>query len=45
MVTKRTLTSERKEAKALSERELTPAEAVTVVLSKKGWVRSQRARH
>lgn len=30
---------EREEAKALSERELTPAEAVTVVLSKKGWVR------
>lgn len=33
---------ERKEAKALSERELTPAEAVTVVLSKKGWVRSAK---
>ncbi|MCC5856003.1 MAG: DNA topoisomerase IV subunit A [Idiomarina sp.] len=31
--------NERKEAKALSERDLTPSEAVTVVLSKKGWVR------
>jgi len=31
--------TERKEAKALSERELTPSEPVTVVLSKKGWVR------
>jgi len=30
---------ERAEAKALSERDLTPAEPVTVVLSKKGWVR------
>ncbi|MEX1220986.1 MAG: DNA topoisomerase IV subunit A [Idiomarina sp.] len=30
---------ERDEAKALSERDLTPAEPVTVVLSKKGWVR------
>ncbi|CUS48513.1 MAG: topoisomerase IV subunit A ParC [Idiomarinaceae bacterium HL-53] len=30
---------ERVEAKALSERELTPSEPVTVVLSKKGWVR------
>ena len=30
---------ERAEAKALSETELTPAEAVTVVLSAKGWVR------
>src|SRR5690606_10238906 len=30
---------ERSEAKALSERDLTPAEPVTVVLSKKGWVR------
>ncbi|RUO29448.1 DNA topoisomerase IV subunit A [Aliidiomarina sanyensis] len=29
----------RKEAKALSERELTPSEAVTVVLSQKGWAR------
>lgn len=33
---------ERSEAKALSERDLTPAEAVTVVLSKKGWVRSAK---
>lgn len=30
---------ERDEARALSERDLTPAEPVTVVLSKKGWVR------
>lgn len=30
---------ERVEARALSERDLTPSEAVTVVLSKKGWVR------
>lgn len=30
---------ERKEAKALSEKELMPSEAVTVVLSEKGWVR------
>ncbi|HLV48319.1 MAG TPA: DNA topoisomerase IV subunit A [Aliidiomarina sp.] len=30
---------ERVEAKALSERDLTPSEPVTVVLSKKGWVR------
>lgn len=30
---------ERQEAKALSERDLTPSEPVTVVLSKKGWVR------
>lgn len=30
---------ERAEAKALSERDLAPAEAVTVVLSNKGWVR------
>lgn len=30
---------ERKESRALSERELTPSEAVTVVLSEKGWVR------
>ncbi|WP_194757229.1 DNA topoisomerase IV subunit A [Aliidiomarina indica] len=30
---------ERKEARALSERELTPSEPVTVVLSQKGWVR------
>ncbi|MGM0480752.1 MAG: DNA topoisomerase IV subunit A [Pseudomonadota bacterium] len=33
---------ERKDAKALTERELTPAESVTVVLSKKGWVRSAK---
>lgn len=33
---------ERKEAKALTERELTPAESVTVVLSQKGWVRSAK---
>ncbi|RUO55260.1 DNA topoisomerase IV subunit A [Pseudidiomarina homiensis] len=33
---------EREEAKALSERDLTPAEAVTVVLSKKGWVRAAK---
>jgi len=33
---------ERSEAKALSERDLTPAEAVTVVLSKKGWVRTAK---
>ena len=30
---------ERVEARALTERELTPSEAVTVVLSEKGWVR------
>ncbi|WP_028774863.1 DNA topoisomerase IV subunit A [Shewanella waksmanii] len=30
---------ERSEAKALTEQELVPAEAVTVVLSEKGWVR------
>nr|WP_086939724.1 DNA topoisomerase IV subunit A [Thaumasiovibrio occultus] len=30
---------ERAEAKALSERELVPSEAITVVLSDKGWVR------
>lgn len=30
---------ERGEAKALNERELTPSEAVTVILSEKGWVR------
>lgn len=33
---------EREEAKALSERDLTPAEAVTVVLSQKGWVRAAK---
>ncbi|PTB84949.1 DNA topoisomerase IV subunit A [Pseudidiomarina aestuarii] len=33
---------ERGEAKALSERDLTPAEAVTVVLSAKGWVRAAK---
>ncbi|MCK7459319.1 DNA topoisomerase IV subunit A [Idiomarina aminovorans] len=33
---------ERTEAKALNERDLTPAEAVTVVLSTKGWVRSAK---
>jgi len=33
---------QRSEAKALSERDLNPAEAVTVVLSKKGWVRSAK---
>lgn len=33
---------ERGEAKALSERELTPAESVTVILSQKGWVRSAK---
>ncbi|RUO72789.1 DNA topoisomerase IV subunit A [Idiomarina seosinensis] len=32
----------RSESKALTERELTPAESVTVVLSKKGWVRSAK---
>ena len=32
----------RDEAKALTERELTPSEAVTVVLSKKGWVRAAK---
>ncbi|MCO4321896.1 DNA topoisomerase IV subunit A [Aliidiomarina quisquiliarum] len=30
---------EREEARAISERDLTPSEPVTVVLSKKGWVR------
>jgi len=30
---------ERDEARAISERDLTPSEPVTVVLSKKGWVR------
>ncbi|RUO60512.1 DNA topoisomerase IV subunit A [Pseudidiomarina insulisalsae] len=33
---------ERAEARALSERDLTPAEPVTVVLSKKGWVRAAK---
>lgn len=33
---------ERAESKALSERELTPSEAVTVVLSQKGWVRAAK---
>lgn len=33
---------ERDEAKALSERDLTPAEPVTVVLSQKGWVRAAK---
>ncbi|MCL4408757.1 MAG: DNA topoisomerase IV subunit A [Gammaproteobacteria bacterium] len=33
---------ERKEARALSERELTPSEPVTVVLSQKGWVRAAK---
>lgn len=33
---------ERSDAKALTERELTPSEAVTVVLSKKGWVRAAK---
>ncbi|RUO22990.1 DNA topoisomerase IV subunit A [Aliidiomarina minuta] len=33
---------ERGESKALSERELAPSEPVTVVLSKKGWVRSAK---
>lgn len=32
----------RKEAQALSESELTPAEPVTVVLSEKGWVRTAK---
>ncbi|MGM0525701.1 MAG: DNA topoisomerase IV subunit A [Pseudomonadota bacterium] len=32
----------RSESKALTERELTPAESVTVVLSSKGWVRSAK---
>ncbi|MBR9727672.1 DNA topoisomerase IV subunit A [Shewanella intestini] len=36
---RRTPIIERSEAKALTEQELTPAEAVTVVLSEKGWVR------
>jgi topoisomerase IV subunit A len=33
---------EREEAKAMTERDLTPAEAVTVVLSQKGWVRAAK---
>ena len=33
---------ERAEAKALSEKELIPSEAVTVVLSEKGWIRSAK---
>lgn len=33
---------ERTEAKALSERDLTPAESITVVLSEKGWVRAAK---
>lgn len=33
---------QRHESKALTERELTPSEAVTVVLSKKGWVRAAK---
>ncbi|WP_394130341.1 DNA topoisomerase IV subunit A [Shewanella maritima] len=36
---RRTPIIERSESKALTEQELTPAEAVTVVLSEKGWVR------
>lgn len=34
---------ERSEAKALTEQELVPAEAVTVVLSEKGWVRCAKS--
>ena len=30
---------ERAEAKALTERELLPSEAITVILSEKGWIR------
>lgn len=33
---------QRGEAKALTERELTPSEAVTVVLSQKGWIRAAK---
>lgn len=33
---------ERSESRALTEQELVPAEAVTVVLSEKGWVRSAK---
>lgn len=33
---------ERTESQALSELDMTPAEAVTVVLSKKGWIRSAK---
>jgi len=33
---------ERLEAKALTEKELMPSEAVTIVLSKQGWVRSAK---
>ncbi len=33
---------EREEARALSEKELIPSEAVTVVLSDKGWIRSAK---
>ena len=33
---------ERNEAKALTEKELTPSESVTVVLSKQGWIRSAK---
>lgn len=33
---------ERQEAKALSDRDLTPAESVTVILSKKGWTRAAK---
>ena len=36
---RRSLIVERAEAKALTEKELIPSEAVTVVLSDKGWVR------
>ncbi|MCW8995555.1 MAG: DNA topoisomerase IV subunit A [Psychromonas sp.] len=33
---------EREEAKALSEKELTPSEALTIVLSSQGWVRAAK---
>ncbi|MCG3759072.1 DNA topoisomerase IV subunit A [Vibrio cincinnatiensis] len=36
---RRSLIVERAEAKALTERDLMPSEAITVVLSEKGWIR------
>ncbi|MFZ5723726.1 MAG: DNA topoisomerase IV subunit A [Pseudomonadota bacterium] len=39
---RRTPIVERGEAKAMDESELTPSEAVTVVLSEKGWVRAAK---
>jgi topoisomerase IV subunit A len=39
---RRTAIVERREAKAISKAELTPAEPITVILSKNGWARSAK---